>query len=185
MRHSPFKQVPTILWSRYYNSISENWNSIEIFFLFVSFFSSIIYLFLEIKSPKYRIILDICSLNNQEFCDELLIMHMHGCIFILFYFFCHLSVKWLHVDFPKVLRRISYGAVRRTFHTWLAPILPTQKTGRCGWTNQSSSQGPLGIKLSLTSTKRIETWLEVDCEVEGVEWPNTTHKLVIVWYVTL
>ena len=97
------------------------------FFLFVSFFSSIIYLFLEIKSPKYRIILDICSLNNQEICDELLIMHMHGCIFILFYFFCHLSVKWLHVDFPKVLRRISYGAVRRTFHTLLAPILPTQK----------------------------------------------------------
>ena len=30
------------------------------------------------------------------------------------------------------------------------------KTGWCAWTNQSSSQGPLGIKLSLTSTKRIE-----------------------------
>ena len=30
------------------------------------------------------------------------------------------------------------------------------KTGRCAWTNQNSSQGPLGIKLSLTSTKRIE-----------------------------
>ena len=28
------------------------------------------------------------------------------------------------------------------------------KTGRCAWTNQSSSQGPLGMKLSLTSTKR-------------------------------
>ena len=31
------------------------------------------------------------------------------------------------VDFPKVLRWISYGAGRRTFHTPLAPILPTQK----------------------------------------------------------
>ena len=29
--------------------------------------------------------------------------------------------------FKKVLRLISYGAGRRTFHTWLAPILPTQK----------------------------------------------------------
>ena len=31
------------------------------------------------------------------------------------------------------------------------------KTGRCAWTNQNSSQGPLGIKLSLTCTKRTET----------------------------
>ena len=30
------------------------------------------------------------------------------------------------------------------------------KTGRCAWTNQSSSQGPLGIKLSLTIIKHIE-----------------------------
>ena len=30
-------------------------------------------------------------------------------------------------------------------------------TGRCAWTNQSSSQGLFGTKLSLTSTKRIET----------------------------
>ena len=127
MWHSPFQASAYNSLIKVLQSISENWNSREIFFLFVSFFSSIICLFLEIKSPKYRIILDICSLNNQEICDELLIMHMHGCIFILFYFFCHLSVKWLHVDFPKVLRRISYGAVRRTFHTWLAPILPTQK----------------------------------------------------------
>ena len=35
------------------------------------------------------------------------------------------------------------------------------KTGRCAWTNQSSSQRPLGIKLSPTSTKCIETWLAV------------------------
>ena len=33
------------------------------------------------------------------------------------------------------------------------------KIGWCAWTNQSSSQGPLGIKLSLTSTKHIEMWL--------------------------
>lgn len=53
--------------------------AIEIFFsLFLSFPLLLIYLFLEIKIPKYRIILDICSFNNQEFCDELLIMHMHG-----------------------------------------------------------------------------------------------------------
>ena len=56
------------------------------FSLFLSF-PLLFIIFLEIKSPKYRIILDICSLNNQEFCDELLIMHMHGCIFILFFFF--------------------------------------------------------------------------------------------------
>ena len=30
------------------------------------------------------------------------------------------------------------------------------KTGRCAWTNQCSSQGPLGIKLPLTIIKRIE-----------------------------
>ena len=30
------------------------------------------------------------------------------------------------------------------------------KTGRCAWTNQSSSQGPSGIKLSLTIIKRTE-----------------------------
>ena len=30
------------------------------------------------------------------------------------------------------------------------------KTGRCAWTNQSSSQGPSGIRLSLTIIKRIE-----------------------------
>ena len=30
------------------------------------------------------------------------------------------------------------------------------KMGQCTWTNQSSSQGPLGMQLSLTSTKRIE-----------------------------
>ena len=41
------------------------------------------------------------------------------------------------------------------------------KTGRCAWTNQSSSQGPLGIKLSLTNTKRIETWLAVQISTWG------------------
>ena len=41
------------------------------------------------------------------------------------------------------------------------------KTGRCAWTNQSTSQGPLGIKLSLTSTKRIETWLAVQIPTWG------------------
>ena len=40
-------------------------------------------------------------------------------------------------------------------------------TGRCAWTNQSSSQGPLGTKLSLTSTKRIETWLAVQIPTWG------------------
>ena len=37
------------------------------------------------------------------------------------------SLNGFSLDFPKVLRRISYDAARRTFHTWLAPILPTQK----------------------------------------------------------
>ena len=185
MWHSPFKQVPTILWSRYYNSISENWNSREIFFLFVSFFSSIIYLFLEIKSPKYRIILDICSLNNQEFCDELLIMHMHGCIFILFFFFLPLISQMATCRLSKSPSSDFIWRNTKDFSYLISANFTDPKTGRCGWTNQSSSQRPLGIKLSLTSTKRIETWLEVDCEVEGVEWPNTTHQLVIVWYVSL
>ena len=41
------------------------------------------------------------------------------------------------------------------------------QTGRCAWTNQSSSQGPLRTKLSLTSTKRIETWLAVQIPTWG------------------
>ena len=36
------------------------------------------------------------------------------------------------------------------------PYLTDPKTGRCAWTNQSSSQGPSRIKLSLTIIKRIE-----------------------------
>ena len=102
--------------------------------------------------------------------------------------FSHAGKKTLvprKVDFPKVLRRISYGAGTKDFSYLISANFTDPKMGRCAWTNQSSSQGPLGIKLSLTSTKCIETWLEVDCGVEGVEWPNTTHKLVIVWYVTL
>ena len=41
------------------------------------------------------------------------------------------------------------------------------KTGRCAWTNQSSSQEPLGIELSLTRTKRIETWIAVQIPTWG------------------
>ena len=41
------------------------------------------------------------------------------------------------------------------------------KKGRFAWTNQSSSHGPLRIKLSLTSNKRIETWLAVQIPAWG------------------
>ena len=41
------------------------------------------------------------------------------------------------------------------------------KTGRCAWTNRSSSQEPLGIELSLTRTKRIETWIAVQIPTWG------------------
>ena len=56
------------------------------------------------------------------------------------------------------------------------------KTGRCAWTNQSSPQGPLGIKLSLTSTKSIETTCGSNSNMGSIaRWKvNTTNKLVIM-----
>ena len=55
------------------------------------------------------------------------------------------------------------------------------KTGRCAWTNQSSSQGPLGIKLLLTSPKGIETWLAVQIPTwgrsRGGSWQATHDSL--------
>ena len=62
------------------------------------------------------------------------------------------------------------------------------KTGRCAWTNQSSSQGQSCHSQVISALRRdLEFQFKhgVDCEVEDVDRPNTTHKLVIVWYVTL
>ena len=47
--------------------------------------------------------------------------------------------------------------VQKFFSYLIGANFTDPKTGQCAWTNQSSSQGPLGIKLSLTSTKHIET----------------------------
>ena len=72
------------------------------------------------------------------------------------------------VDFQKVLRRISYGAGRRTFHTWLAPILPTEK--RVG------ALGPIRVVLkdpwgwschSQVLRALIETWRAVQIPTWG------------------
>ena len=45
----------------------------------------------------------------------------------------------------------------KDFSYLIAANFTDPKMGRCAWTNQSGSQGPLGIKLSFTSPKGIET----------------------------
>ena len=61
------------------------------------------------------------------------------------------------VDFQKSPSSDSIWRGTKDFSYLIGANFTDPKTGRCAWTNQSSSQGPLGIKLSLTSTKRIET----------------------------
>ena len=62
------------------------------------------------------------------------------------------------------------------------------KTGRCAWTNQSSSQGPLGTKLSLTNTKCIETWLAVQIPTWGrlrKRWKMLLRPRAILNWITI
>ena len=61
------------------------------------------------------------------------------------------------VDFQKSPSSDFIWRGTKDFSYLIGANFTDPKTGRCTWTNQSSSQGPLGIKLSLTSTKRIET----------------------------
>ena len=61
------------------------------------------------------------------------------------------------VDFQKSPSSDFIWRGTNDFSYLIGASFTDPKTGRCAWTNQSSSQGPLGIKLSLTSTKRIET----------------------------
>ena len=56
---------------------------------------------------------------------------------------------------------------KKDFSYLISANFTDPKTGRCAWTNQSSSQGPLGIKLSLTSTKRISLSKTLLCVVTG------------------
>ena len=61
------------------------------------------------------------------------------------------------IDFQKSPSSDFIWSGTKDFSNLIGGNFTDPKTGRCAWTNQSSSQGPLGIKLSLTSTKRIET----------------------------
>ena len=65
------------------------------------------------------------------------------------------------VDFQNSPSSDSIWRGTKDFSYLIGANFTDPKTGRCAWTNQSSSQRPLGIKLSLTSTKCIETWLAV------------------------
>ena len=47
-------------------------------------------------------------------------------------------------------------ACTKDFSYLIGANFTNPKMGRCAWTNQTSSQGPSGIKLSLTIIKRIE-----------------------------
>ena len=62
-----------------------------------------------------------------------------------------------HVDFQKSPSSDAIWRGTKDFSYLIGANFTGPKTDRCAWTNQSSSQGLLGIKLSLTSTKRIET----------------------------
>ena len=62
-----------------------------------------------------------------------------------------------HVDFLKSPSSDVIWRGTKDFSYLIGANFTDPKTDRCAWTNQSSSQGLLGIKLSLTSTKRIET----------------------------
>ena len=66
--------------------------------------------------------------------------------------FCHRKL-----DFQKSPSSHFIWRGTKDFSYLIGANFTDPKTGRCAWTNQSSSQGPLGIKLSLTSTKRNVT----------------------------
>ena len=61
------------------------------------------------------------------------------------------------IDFQKSPSSDFIWRGTKDFSYLIGANFTDPKTGRCAWTNQSSSQGPLGIKLSLTSTKRIKS----------------------------
>ena len=61
-----------------------------------------------------------------------------------------------YLDFQKSPSSDFIWRGTKDFSYLIGANFTDPKTGRCAWTNQSSSQGPLGIKLSLTSTKGIE-----------------------------
>ena len=61
------------------------------------------------------------------------------------------------VDFQKSPSSDFIRRGTKDFSYLIGANFTDPKTGRCAWTNQNSSQGPLGIKLSPTSTQRIET----------------------------
>ena len=63
----------------------------------------------------------------------------------------------LEVDFQKSPLSDFIWRGTKGFSFLIGANFTDPKTGRCAWTNPSSSQGPLGIKLSPTSTKHIET----------------------------
>ena len=71
------------------------------------------------------------------------------------------------VDFQKSPSSEFIWGGTKDFSYLIGASFTDSKTGRYTWTNQSTSQGPLGIKLSLTSTKRIETWLAVQIPTWG------------------
>ena len=66
-----------------------------------------------------------------------------------------------NVDFQKSPSSDFIWRGTKDFSYLIGANFTDPKTGRCAWTNQNSSQGPLGIKLSLTCTKRTETWRAV------------------------
>ena len=83
------------------------------------------------------------------------------------------SLMWvLHTTFPLLDFQKSPSSDfiwrgTKDFSHLIGASFTDGKTGRCAWTNQSSSQEPLGIELSLTRTKRIETWIAVQIPTWG------------------
>ena len=89
--------------------------------------------------------------------------------FFLFISFFQLLyfIIFFYTDFQKSPSSYFIWHETREVSYLIGANFTNPKTGRCAWTNQSTSQGPLGTKLSPTSTKRIETCLAVQIPTWG------------------
>ena len=82
-----------------------------------------------------------------------------------------LTHKFHHRNYMKTFENfvppIQYGAGRRTFHTWLAPILTTQKQVVALRPIRVDPWDPRGKRCHLKLIKSNETWLAVEIPTWG------------------